>query len=106
MCPAPWRETGCEQFSIVYSHIQVLSDILDTIISSLYIFQFLCPIGMFKFPVGWCVSECVSMRLCFSVPACECCMILFTYKLYEYVDVHFLSHTVCESCVCEQLVNV
>ena len=36
---------------------------------------------MLTFPVGLCVSECVSLCLCFSVPAFECCMILFTYNL-------------------------
>lgn len=36
---------------------------------------------MLKYPVGLCVFECVSLRLCFRVPACECCMISFTYNL-------------------------
>ena len=57
---------------------------------------------MLVFPVGLCVSECVSLRLCFSVPACECCMILFTYNLCRSMsDVRFFSHTASMSvCVC------
>lgn len=58
--------------------------------------------GMLKFPVCLCVFECMSLRLCVSVPACECCMILFTYNLYKYVDVSFFTYClqVC-LCVCD-----
>lgn len=58
--------------------------------------------GMLKFPVSLCVFECVSLRLCVSVPACECCMILFTYNLYQYVDVSFFTYCLqVYLCVCD-----